>query len=163
MYIEYEKINTLLQSIPEKNRVKEILEKSKSLKRLSLEETAILLSIDDPELLELLFETAKWVKNEIYGKRLVIFAPLYISNYCNNDCLYCAFRTSNKNISRKALTQEEIIKETELLLKTGQKRILLVAGESYPDNDFNYILKSIETVYSARDGKNNITYEKLDK
>lgn len=137
-------------------RLEEILQKARALQRLSIDEAAVLLKVEDPESIQQIFEAAKYVKNAIYGKRLVIFAPLYISNLCSNDCLYCGFRCSNKNVVRKALSQEEIKKETEFLLKTGQKRVLLVSGEAYPQEGLNYVLKSIETVYSASDGKNKI-------
>jgi 2-iminoacetate synthase len=81
---------------------------------------------------------------------LVIFAPLYISNLCANECLYCAFRARNKAIKRRALTQDEIRQEVELLVDQGHKRVLMVAGESYPHEGFSYVLKSIETIYSVK-------------
>jgi 2-iminoacetate synthase len=156
MIINNEKIQQALDSQPKKLELQEILEKSKKLQRLSMQDVAVLLNTTDAEGIKEILQTANWVKNEIYGNRLVIFAPLYISNLCNNDCAYCAFRCTNTNISRKALSQEEITKETLALLKTGQKRVLLVAGESYPKEGLDYVLKAIDTVYAARDGKNNI-------
>ena len=89
-------------------RVAEILEKSRKLQRLSLDEAACLLSAQDPLLVKSIFETAAEVKDRIYGKRVVLFAPLYISNLCANACLYCAFKSDNKEIVRKALSMEEI-------------------------------------------------------
>lgn len=133
-----------------------VINKSRNLQRLSLEEVGILLNTTKKEQINQILETAKFVKEQIYGNRLVIFAPLYISNLCSNECLYCAFRCSNHGLVRKALNQKEILQETETLLKTGQKRILLVAGEAYPKEGLDYVLKSIDTVYSARDGKNSI-------
>ncbi len=156
MIINNEKIQLALDYQPKKLELQEILEKSKQLKRLSMQDVAVLLNTTDADGIKEILQTANWVKNEIYGNRLVIFAPLYISNLCNNDCAYCAFRCTNTNISRKALSQEEITKETLALLKTGQKRVLLVAGESYPKEGLDYVLKAIDTVYAARDGKNNI-------
>ncbi|MFH1428748.1 MAG: [FeFe] hydrogenase H-cluster radical SAM maturase HydG [Candidatus Margulisiibacteriota bacterium] len=156
MFIDHDRIESLIDQTPDRKTVGEILAKSKALKRLSMEEAAVLLSVEDNELLDEILHTAKEVKESIYGKRLVIFAPLYISNLCQNECLYCAFRVSNKDVARKALSQDEILKETEYLLKTGQKRVLLVSGEAYPKEGLDYIIRSIETVYSARDGKNNI-------
>ena len=97
-----------------------------------------------------LFETSNQVKNAIYGKRLVLFAPLYISNLCANECLYCAFRATNKHITRNALSQEHIAREVEVLMNQGHKRILLVAGESYPNQGFQYVLDSIRTIYSVK-------------
>ena len=153
MFINEKDIEKSLNTPSNKEAVQEILEKSKKLERLSLSEVAVLLNTEDSDLIKDIFKAAKDLKDKIYGKRLVIFAPLYASNLCNNDCCYCAFRTSNKDVIRKSLTQAEILSETESLLKTGQKRVLLVAGEAQP---LDYILGSIKTVYSAKDGKNNI-------
>ncbi|NQT30203.1 MAG: [FeFe] hydrogenase H-cluster radical SAM maturase HydG [Candidatus Saganbacteria bacterium] len=155
--IDEKRIATLLeQAKPDKAFVKEVVAKSLDKRRLSLEETAALLKIDDPTTLAELFKSANKVKQEIYGNRLVIFAPLYISNLCQNECTYCAFAKSNKDINRAVLSQEQIKKESEEILKTGQKRILLVAGEDYPKAGLQYVFDAIKTVYSARDGKNNI-------
>jgi 2-iminoacetate synthase len=96
------------------------------------------------------------VKDSIYGKRLVIFAPLYITNYCCNDCTYCAFRTSNRDIVRRSLSQEEIANETQILVKQGHKRILLVTGEAYPGEGISYILDAIKTIYSIKIGNGEI-------
>jgi 2-iminoacetate synthase len=103
-----------------------------------------------------MFHTAREVKEAIYGNRLVLFAPLYISNLCQNDCQYCAFRVGNKHIQRRALSQEEIGREVRYLVRTGHKRILLVAGEAYSNSGFDYILDSIQTIYEAREGKGEI-------
>lgn len=156
MIINNDKINQALNYTPTHSELKKILAKSRKLERLSMLEVSVLLNTTDADGIKQILQTANWVKNEIYGNRLVIFAPLYISNLCNNDCAYCAFRCTNTNIARKALSQEEITKETVALLKTGQKRVLLVAGESYPKEGLDYVLKAIDTVYAARDGKNNI-------
>ena len=131
-------------------RVKEVLDKAKEMKGLNLDDVAVLTSISDPEMLAALFNTANEVKETIYGKRLVLFAPLYISNLCANECLYCAFRVTNKDIVRNSLSQEHIVRETEVLIKQGHKRVLMVAGESYPNRGFQYILDSIKTIYSVK-------------
>jgi 2-iminoacetate synthase len=131
-------------------RVKEVLDKAKEMKGLNLDDVAVLTSISDPEMLAALFNTANEVKETIYGKRLVLFAPLYISNLCANECLYCAFRATNKDIVRNSLSQEHIVRETEVLIKQGHKRVLMVAGESYPNCGFQYILDSIKTIYSVK-------------
>src|SRR5665647_906358 len=121
-------------------RVREILAKARERNGLEMDEVAVLSSVSDPELLGELFTTARDVKDAIYGARLVMFAPLYISNLCNNDCLYCAFRVRNKELKRRALTQAEIRHEVEVLVDQGHKRVLLVAGESYPkDGGFQYV------------------------
>lgn len=136
--------------------VREVLSKSLEMKGLEPSDIPILAKISDPELLAELFETAKTVKEKIYGRRLVLFAPLYISNLCSNECLYCAFRARNKSIARRALSQEEIALETKYLIEQGHKRVLLVAGEAYPKEGFNYILKAIETIYNTKSGPGEI-------
>lgn len=156
MFIDHEKITQILATPPDPHHINDILEKSRNLQRLSLVEVAALLSVTDKETLQQVFSAAKYVKEAIYGKRLVVFAPLYISNLCANDCAYCAFRAANTDVHRRALNQDEIRHEAEQLLKSGQKRVLLVSGESYQREGLDYVLKSVETVYAARDGKNNI-------
>lgn len=136
--------------------VLEILAKARELHGLDEADVATLMGVSDPGLLGELFQTAREVKELIYGKRLVIFAPLYISNLCCNECLYCAFRVRNREIKRRALTQEEIAVEVRHLEEEGHKRILLVAGESYPREGFSYVLKSIETIYSTSSGPGEI-------
>ena len=131
-------------------QVREVLEKARAMNGLDSGEVAVLMSIADPVLLGELFSAARHIKDEIYGSRLVLFAPLYVSNFCDNECLYCAFRAQNKELRRKALSQQEIETEVQQLIRQGHKRLLLVAGESYPKPDgFNYILKSIETIYNT--------------
>lgn len=141
---------------PEPEKIREVLDKAKEMKGLGLEDVAVLVNISDPVQLFELFEEANIIKEKIYGKRLVIFAPLYISNLCANECVYCAFRAKNKEIVRRALTQSEIKHETEILIGQGHKRILVVAGESYPKQGFQYVLDSIATVYEAKVGQGEI-------
>lgn len=138
------------------SKVEEVLSKALELKGLDYADISVLSNIDEPELLHKLFAAAKKVKEEIYGNRLVLFAPLYISNLCTNECLYCAFRVENRDVRRRALNQDEIARETELLINQGHKRVLLVAGESYPGDGINYILNSIETVYKTKSDKGEI-------
>jgi 2-iminoacetate synthase len=145
-----------IHRVHDASRVREILARSLDLKGLPLEDVAVLANVSDPVLLGEMFEAARCVKQRIYGNRLVIFAPLYVSNLCANECTYCAFRTRNTQIRRRALTQEEIAEETLVLVRQGHKRVLLVAGESYPNEGFNYVLKSIATVYATREGKGEI-------
>lgn len=136
--------------------VREVLAKARALQGLDFHDVALLSSVVDEELLHELFATAKWVKEEIYGRRLVVFAPLYISNLCSNECLYCAFRRSNTELKRRALNQEEIAEEVRILIRQGQKRLLIVAGEAYPREGFDYVLKSIETAYEVKEGPGEI-------
>jgi 2-iminoacetate synthase len=141
---------------PETAVVLDILTKAKELKGLDARDITVLMSVQDPELLAELFRTAKEIKEIIYGQRMVIFSPLYISNLCKNECLYCAFRAKNKAIKRRVLNQDEIRRESEILIKQGHKRVLLVAGESYPKRGFQYVLDSIATVYDAGVGSGEI-------
>ena len=135
---------------PEPSRIREVLNKASEMKGLSLDEVAVLTCIQEPEMLNELFNMANKVKEKIYGNRLVLFAPLYISNLCANECLYCAFRASNKEINRHALPQEHIAREVEVLINQGHKRILLVAGESYPKEGLQYVLDSVKTIYGVK-------------
>lgn len=160
-YIDETKIEELLVNAQytKPAEIDIILEKSKSLKRLSLSETAALLMVQDPIYVQKLFNAAAFVKEAIYGKRVVLFAPLYISNYCSNSCLYCAFKADNRLVKRKALSSDEIKQQVEWLLKRGHKRILLVAGESKPagqESLIDYYVNSIKAVYSAAVGPHKI-------
>jgi len=136
--------------------IDEILDRAKELKGISYSDVTTLLNIKDKVLTQKLFDTAKTVKENIYGNRLVLFAPLYISNMCSNECLYCAFRNTNKELVRRSLDQDEIKKETEILINQGHKRLLMVAGESYGKEGLDYILRSIDTIYSVTTPKGNI-------
>lgn len=141
----------------EAGRVREVLSKAREMGGLEADEVAVLMGIQDATLLEEMFAAARFVKNEIYGNRLVLFAPLYISNLCNNECIYCAYRARNEELVRRTLNHEEIATETRLLIEQGHKRILLLAGESYPKEDgFGYILKAIDTIYKTKSGKGEI-------
>lgn len=137
-------------------RIRELLAKSRELKGLRGPDLAALMEISDPELLGELFQAARDVKEEIYGKRLVLFAPLYVSNLCGNECLYCAFRVRNREVKRRALSQEEIAREVRHLVEEGHKRLLLVAGEAYPSEGFDYVLRCIETIYATASGHGEI-------
>ena len=136
-------------------RVLDTIHKACALAHLSLTDVAILMRADGP-LREDLYDGARFVKNEIYGSRLVLFAPLYISNLCSNECAYCAFRKDNTEVRRRFLSQQEIREQTRMLIDEGYKRVLLVSGEAYPRNDFNYILDSIATIYATKFGNGEI-------
>ena len=152
MFINEDSIlKTLTASaVPDARRIDEILAHAREMKGIGADEVAALCTISDPEQMAALFETARTIKDEIYGRRLVVFAPLYVSNLCGNECLYCAFRAKNTALKRRALTSAEIAQETRILIDQGHKRVLLVAGESYPQQGFQYILDAIETVYSVK-------------
>jgi len=157
-FIDEEQIESTLALESEKDaaRVRDILAKARELHGLETDEVAALTTVSDPELLGEMFEAARYVKEQIYGRRLVLFSPLYISNLCANECLYCAFRKTNKEVKRRALTQEEIAHEVRILIDQGHKRILLVAGESYPVEGFDYVLKSVATIYNTRHANGEI-------
>ncbi|HJW44817.1 MAG TPA: [FeFe] hydrogenase H-cluster radical SAM maturase HydG [Geothrix sp.] len=137
-------------------RIRDILAKARAMNGLDDQDLPPLMALQDPGLLAELFETAQWVKDQIYGNRIVMFAPLYVSNLCANECLYCAFRASNRELPRRALSQAEIAAEVEHLLAQGHKRLVLVAGEAYPKEGLDYILSAIRTVYGTRRGNDNI-------
>ncbi len=156
--IDSDRIHEVLahRAAPDAAHVREVYDKALALKGLDENDVALLASVTDPELLEELFHTARQAKEEIYGRRLVLFAPLYVSNLCGNECSYCAFRVSNKALKRRALRQEEVARETRILIEQGHKRVLLVAGEAYPQEGFSYILKCIETIYGVKDEKGEV-------
>jgi 2-iminoacetate synthase len=137
-------------------QVRTILAKASLMKGLSMEDVAHLMDITEPDLLDELYHTAKRVKEEIYGNRIVLFAPMYVSNLCGNECVYCAFRASNKTLVRRTLSYAEIAEETRAMIRTGQKRIVLLAGEAYPKEGLDYVLKAIQTVYDTKEGHGEI-------
>jgi 2-iminoacetate synthase len=145
----------LLQPVPDKTYVRDIISKSLDKNRLSLQETAVLLNADTPELIEEIKEGARLLKQKIYGNRIVLFAPLYIGNKCSNNCVYCGFRTSNKDAVRKTLLDDEIVKEIEALEDNGQKRLILVYGE-HPDYNPEFIAHTVKIAYNVKKGKGEI-------
>jgi len=151
------KVNSLLKISASRKEIAWILEKAKRLERLPLEDSAKLLSVTDPALLKKIYGVAYYVKNNVYGKRVVLFVPLYISNVCANSCLYCGFSSKNKSAERIKLTFQEITEQTEILLKRGHKRVLIVAGETASSKEnIDYYVGAIEAVYRAEYKKNRI-------
>ncbi len=137
----------------DKKRIEEILDRALELKGLTLEEAAVLLNLEDEDDMQKLFHTAFRIKEEIYGNRLVLFAPLYISNYCSNNCLYCGFRVDNTDLPRNVLSLDEIKEEALAILEQGHKRTLMLMGEHHKNCTFDYFVKAIDTVYSVKDSK----------
>ncbi len=137
-------------------RVKEILEKAALLKGLTHREAAILMDCTDPGLEEKIYALAEDIKHRFYGNRIVLFAPLYLSNYCVNGCVYCPYHAKNRTIPRRKLSQEEIEAEVRALIRTGHKRLAVEAGEDPIHNPLEYILESIKTIYSVNEGGNSI-------
>ncbi|MBK7093916.1 MAG: [FeFe] hydrogenase H-cluster radical SAM maturase HydG [Saprospiraceae bacterium] len=155
-FIDPEEIWEILNTtVSTKERVKEVISLALSKKRLSLEEVAVLINADDPELIEEIKNGAKTLKNTIYGNRIVLFAPLYIGNKCANNCTYCGFRASNKDAQRKTLNDEEIIREIEALEDNGQKRLILVYGE-HAQYSPEYIAETVRLAYSVKKGNGEI-------
>ena len=157
-FIDEAAIQEVLDSVrPDRGAAREVLAKAREARGLEAREMAQLMSIAEPDLLEELFASARRVKEDIYGKRLVLFAPLYVSNHCANECAYCAFRAGNKGLERKALTQEEVRAEVEALVDQGHKRLLLVAGESQRSSgDLRYLSECLATAYSVRTPRGEI-------
>ena len=127
-----------------------ILEKAKLAKGISHKEAAVLLECDIPEVNEQVRKLAMEIKEKFYGRRIVMFAPLYLSNYCVNGCTYCPYHHKNKHIARKKLTQEEIRQEVIALQDMGHKRLAIESGEDPVNNPLEYILESIDTIYSIK-------------
>jgi len=157
-FIESGVVESILtaRAVPSASRVRELLAKARELEGLTMEEVASLTFVDSPELLDEIFCSARQIKEEIYGSRLVFFAPLYVSNRCSNECTYCAFRATNTELKRRTLTLEEIAEETRILIRQGHKRVLVVAGEALPPRGFDYILDAINTIYETRVGPGEI-------
>lgn len=140
---------------PGKERVREVIAKSLDKNRLNLEETAVLINTNDPELVEEIKQGARTLKEKVYGNRIVLFAPLYVGNKCTNNCKYCGFRASNKEAIRKTLSDNELVHEVEALEENGQKRLILVYGE-HPHYDADYIAHTVKTVYNVKKGNGEI-------
>ena len=153
-FISHEEIlETLDYAEKNKNNVKlidEILKKARRGKGLKHREAAVLLDCEIPEKNEEIFKLAEQIKKDYYGNRIVLFAPLYISNYCVNGCVYCPYHAKNKHIPRKKMTQEEIRNEVIAIQDMGHKRIAVEAGEDPVNNPIEYVLESIKTIYSVK-------------
>lgn len=156
-FINEEKIEMILSEAKEtsESKVREIIEKARSAQGLTPFETAVLLDLEDKDTLKLLFRAAHEVKEKIYGKRIVLFAPLYISNFCVNNCYYCGYRTSNE-ILRRRLEFDEIEKEVVALEAMGHKRIALEVGEDPKNCPIDYVLEAMRTIYGVKDKKGSI-------
>ena len=140
---------------PDSARIRDIIAKSVAKQHLSVEETADLVRADDPELIELIFQTARQLKRDVYGNRIVLFAPLYIGNDCVNDCAYCAFKRSNREVVRRTLDKAEVRHQVEALESRGHKRLILVFGE-HPRYSPEFIADTVRTVYQVKYGLGEI-------
>ncbi len=157
VFIDEQTINeTLLQAKKASGEeARKIIEKAGGAKGLTPYETAVLLQVDDKDILQHMFQAARAVKEKIYGKRLVFFAPLYISNYCINNCYYCGYRKDN-TISRRRLDAGEIEQEVVVLESMGHKRLALEAGEDPENCPIDYVLGAIRCIYKVKDGMGTI-------
>ena len=133
-----------------KEAVEALIERARDCKGLTHREAALLLACEDPELVDKMYAAAKEIKKKFYGNRIVMFAPLYLSNYCINGCVYCPYHAKNKHIRRKKLTQEEIRREVIALQDMGHKRLALETGEDPKNNPIEYVLESIKTIYGIK-------------
>lgn len=146
--------NILKETKPTPQQIQIVLKKAEKMKGLTLKDAAILMNAG-PEHTESMFETAWKIKKEIYGERLVLFAPLYVSNYCINDCEYCGFHARNK-CKRRKLTLEEVDEQTRILTRMGHKRLLLEFGEHPVEAPIDYVVDVIKTIYNVKEGKGEI-------
>jgi 2-iminoacetate synthase len=147
-FIDDEHLHGLLQRPADAGAVRDIIAKSMAKQPLSVEETAALLAADEPDQLEAIFDAARQLKRDVYGNRIVLFAPVYIGNNCTNDCLYCAFRRSNKTEIRRTLDEDEIRQQVLALENKGHKRLILVFGE-HPHYDARYMAECVQHVYAT--------------
>ena len=156
--IDEQKINGLLSTAkaPNGQRLSEILAKAELKKGLELGEVAELLKVTDQKMLGQMFASSRKVKEDIYGNRLVFFAPIYLSSFCVNDCSYCGFHCSNKGAERKKLTSAEVAQQVRELIKMGHKRLLVEVGEDPERNTIDYVVDSIRTIYATKEGKGEI-------
>ncbi|WP_291572141.1 [FeFe] hydrogenase H-cluster radical SAM maturase HydG [Clostridium sp. UBA4548] len=143
-------IDESLEVSKDKNVVLDILNKAKNAKGLSHKEAAVLLSVSDSEIIEEMFKIAREVKEKIYGKRIVMFAPLYVSNYCVNNCVYCGYKHCNDSLKRRKLSMEELKEEVRVLEALGHKRIALEVGEDPVNTPLEYVLDCIKAIYSLK-------------
>jgi 2-iminoacetate synthase len=154
-FIDEEYLHGLLRRRAEPGEVRDIIAKSLSKQPLAVEETAVLLAAAEPELVEQIFDAARQLKRDVYGNRIVLFAPLYIGNDCTNDCQYCAFRRSNREAVRRTLDEDEIRRQVLALEKRGHKRLILVFGE-HPHYDAEFMAECIHHVYATTAGHGEI-------
>lgn len=140
---------------PSDSEVREVIAKSLELQRLEPHETAVLLNNENEDIWQEMYATGLKIKEKVYGRRIVTFAPLYVSNYCVNSCVYCGFRSENKDTHRVRLTMDELAGEIRALVGKGHKRLIMVYGE-HPSSDVDYIAETIRVAYGTREGNGEI-------
>ncbi|SCG84198.1 Thiazole biosynthesis protein thiH [Proteiniborus sp. DW1] len=153
-FISHEEVSETLEYAQRNKNNMELIDsiigKAKLRRGLNHREASVLLACEIPEKISEIYALAEQIKRDIYGNRIVLFAPLYLSNYCINGCVYCPYHLKNKHIARKKLTQEDIIREVVALMDMGHKRLAIEAGEHPSINPIEYILESIDTIYSIK-------------
>ena len=153
-FIDHQEVlDTLAYAESNKNNeqlISSLIEKAKLRKGLTHQEASVLLACEIEEKNQEIYDLAEQIKKDFYGNRIVIFAPLYLSNYCINGCVYCPYHLKNKHIARKKLTHEDIVREVTALQDMGHKRLAIEAGEDPKMNPIEYILESINTIYSIK-------------
>lgn len=157
MFIDHEYIERILEEAKGATReeIKVVLEKAKKREGLSYEDIAVLLQVEDKEDLNEIFKLAGEIKDSIYGKRVVIFAPLYVSDYCVNNCVYCGYKRTN-DFCRRKLTMEEVAEEVKILEKMGHKRLALELGEDPVNAPIDYVLECLKTIYATQNDNGEI-------
>jgi len=154
-FIDEAYLTGLLNRPADPGQVREIIAKSMAKQPLAVDETAVLLAADQPEQIEAIFAAARQLKRDVYGNRIVLFAPLYLGSECTNDCLYCAFRRSNHEAVRRTIAGPEIRGQVEALLAKGHKRLILVFGE-HPRYNPEFIAQCVRDVYAVKQGRGEI-------
>ena len=157
MFIDHEYIEKILEEAKGATRedIKLVLEKAKKREGLSYEDIAVLLQVEDKEDLNEIFKLAGEIKDSIYGKRVVIFAPLYVSDHCVNNCVYCGYKRTN-DFCRRKLTMEEVAEEVKILEKMGHKRLALELGEDPVNAPIDYVLECLKTIYATQNDNGEI-------
>jgi 2-iminoacetate synthase len=154
-FIDEERLHGLLGQRPSDGELSDVIAKSLAKQPLQPAETAVLLGADEPAQVERIFDAARQLKRDVYGNRIVLFAPLYIGNECTNDCMYCAFRRSNRQQVRRTLDEDEIRQQVLALERRGHKRLILVFGE-HPGYDPEFMAECVQHVYATAEGPGEI-------
>ena len=157
MFINHDYIYKILEETknPTIEEIRDVLEKAKKRNGLSYKDIAILLQAEDEKDLQEIYSLAGEIKNDIYGKRVVVFAPLYVSDYCVNNCVYCGYKRDNK-FNRRKLTMEEVAEEVRILEQMGHKRLALELGEDPVNASIDYVLECLDTIYKTQNANGEI-------
>ena len=157
MFINHEYIYKILEETknPSNEQIKEVLNRAKNREGLDYKDIAILLQAEDEKDLKEIYSLAGEIKKDIYGKRVVVFAPLYVSDYCVNNCVYCGYKRDNK-FNRRRLTMDEVAQEVKILEQMGHKRLALELGEDPVNAPIDYVLECLDTIYKTQNNNGEI-------